>query len=174
MRGKPGHRQGHRDGGEDHPRACGENYYDDAAQVLQLGSPPRMRGKRARSYPIENCTRITPAHAGKTRIVQKRNGQIADHPRACGENVILNQERERLLGSPPRMRGKHQPCVDIVLVFRITPAHAGKTTTASIVTPTFSDHPRACGENFKKTLAFMSPVGSPPRMRGKRGLLRPF
>ena len=30
---------------QDHPRGCGENKYQSLLRELQLGSPPRMRGK---------------------------------------------------------------------------------------------------------------------------------
>ena len=31
--------------GWDHPRTCGEKFYDDEGIKLALGSPPHMRGK---------------------------------------------------------------------------------------------------------------------------------
>ena len=52
----------------DHPRACGENYPERLPFVKVFGSPPRMRGKLSNSV-AQFCTpRITPAHAGKTRV----------------------------------------------------------------------------------------------------------
>ena len=51
----------------------------------------------------------------------------------------------------------------------ITPAHAGKTCSDRKRNVPSGDHPRACGENgacFSITTGIM---GSPPRMRGKRG-----
>ena len=50
---------------------------------------------------------------------------------------------------------------------RITPAHAGKSTSHTVHGMRARDHPRACGE---KPLVFVSSAantGSPPRMRGK-------
>ena len=66
------------------------------------------------------------------------------------------------------MRGKHFDSCQQFAVFRITPAHAGKTRPRRPVDSHNGDHPRACGENpyfLDKEKAF---PGSPPRMRGKR------
>ena len=49
-------------------------------------------------------------------------------------------------GSPPRMRGKAiGPCAGRVAV-GITPAHAGKSESAPLVSMVCRDHPRVCGE----------------------------
>ena len=50
----------------DHPRACGENHFSHQEIPLELGSPPRMRGKRKRVDAGVPIPGITPAHAGKT------------------------------------------------------------------------------------------------------------
>ena len=51
---------------EDHPRVCGENLCSTKACCGAIGSPPRVRGKRARDYVQMRYTGITPACAGKT------------------------------------------------------------------------------------------------------------
>ena len=50
----------------DHPRACGENAQMGRMRDVNLGSPPRMRGKHHRLHLLFIFERITPAHAGKT------------------------------------------------------------------------------------------------------------
>ena len=50
----------------DHPRACGENGRRGQYLRGQIGSPPRMRGKRRSSGASHSGAGITPAHAGKT------------------------------------------------------------------------------------------------------------
>ena len=50
----------------DHPRACGENTYDEYALHKACGSPPRLRGKPDDNGDIASAIRITPALAGKT------------------------------------------------------------------------------------------------------------
>ena len=51
----------------------------------------------------------------------------------------------------------------------ITPAHAGKTLCSESTGRSGRDHPRACGENAPCVSEVVTIVGSPPRMRGKRG-----
>ena len=50
---------------------------------------------------------------------------------------------------------------------RITPAHAGKTSSSFDSCSLKTDHPRACGENVDSVFLLKQPLGSPPRMRGK-------
>ena len=88
-----------------------------------------MRGKR---YIFSVCVgnvRITPADAGKTTNRSALRLQCQDHPRGCGENLVLVSIKKLFLGSPPRMRGKQAVAVVAVAVVGITPADAGKTNT---------------------------------------------
>ena len=152
----------------DHPRACGENKGEKDMQELKIGSPPRMRGKRA-GMDIDQATkRITPAHAGKTCRISHASAAIPDHPRACGENLGHHPAQAVCLGSPPRMRGKQSPPAASPALLRITPAHAGKTLASAAALALCPDHPRACGENMVELYAALRLDGSPPRMRGKR------
>ena len=70
-------------------------------------------------------------------------------------------------GSPPHMRGKEEEGELSARKDRITPAYAGKSSTAysSLASP--EDHPRICGEKSSKYFSAISAVGSPPHMRGK-------
>ena len=65
-----------------------------------------MRGKLGSFDEITFSTRITPACAGKTYIEAIEESFIEDHPRVCGENHILDNVRQKIEGSPPRVRGK--------------------------------------------------------------------
>ena len=67
------------------------------------------------------------------------------------------------------MRGKLPPCAHCLHQKRITPADAGKTDSHPKPSEYQSDHPRGCGENFKRGTIDRYGSGSPPRMRGKRG-----
>ena len=72
-----------------------------------------------------------------------------------------------LLGSPPRMRGKHGLASAPTAVTGITPADAGKTSCAVHGVVSHGDHPRGCGENAFPSSPTAVTEGSPPRMRGK-------
>ena len=67
-----------------HPRACGENYLDDAISHGQPGSSPRMRGKQRRRSIRLPGRGLIPAHAGKTTAKDIRDFASGAHPRACG------------------------------------------------------------------------------------------
>ena len=72
---------------QDHPRGCGENGHQLQADRVMLG--------------------ITPADAGKTARESRYRKRLEDHPRGCGENLRAKGLLLLILGSPPRMRGKH-------------------------------------------------------------------
>ena len=129
-----------------------------------------MRGKRAGDTRTAHPRRITPAHAGKTHWQSSGAWQDADHPRACGENLLHLLYAVELGGSPPRMRGKPMFCRASASMGRITPAHAGKTYPHPLDSRSFADHPRACGENSGRPRGRARGLGSPPRMRGKQAL----
>ena len=152
---------------EDHPRACGENWTSTTSASKIAGSPPRMRGKLASRRVYRATVRITPAHAGKTMLCCGFRSTRRDHPRACGENLSSAPRWKYVLGSPPRMRGKHKSFESIKQSIRITPAHAGKTYTCFGCSAEPEDHPRACGENGTGKTTIAKELGSPPRMRGK-------
>ena len=94
----------HRTG--DHPRVCGEKYATVAAEVVQKGSPPRMRGKDSSFQLWRVSRRITPAYAGKSRRHDEKPERSEDHPRVCGEKLYSFNLYAYKIGSPPRMRGK--------------------------------------------------------------------
>ena len=131
------------------------------------GSPPRMRGKHLFDAISQKGNWITPADAGKTYICKLIGRAGKDHPRGCGENFFAPPLCGRVLGSPPRMRGKRQTADVTVDDMRITPADAGKTAMLLSSKTACRDHPRGCGENRRTRGGQQQRVGSPPRMRGK-------
>ena len=50
----------------EHPRVCGENNDPGLPPVNQIGTSPRMRGKRALIGDVLRMARNIPAYAGKT------------------------------------------------------------------------------------------------------------
>ena len=110
----------------DHPRVCGEKYLTPFLPGVQMGSPPRMRGKEVCCCVSSPRMGITPAYAGKSCSVVLPVPARWDHPRVCGEKCHACVVHRIAVGSPPRMRGKgrhHFPAVWLQ-----------------------QDHPRVCGE----------------------------
>ena len=93
---------------EDHPRLCGEKPQIPLKNSPIPGSPPPMRGKGCIRKFMEENIRITPAYAGKSRLICKEVQKFRDHPRLCGEKSALYVQSSSTSGSPPPMRGKVQ------------------------------------------------------------------
>ena len=84
---------------------------------------------------------------GKRMIVTKPTGLPEEHPRVCGENVVIASDRRAALGTSPRMRGKQCRLVRISQALRNIPAYAGKTEGRIQSNCFATEHPRVCGEN---------------------------
>ena len=110
-----------------HPRVCGENVWGFIKPVVDVGSPPRVRGKHQPRAPRPRRPRLTPACAGKTSPTRPRSSKPTAHPRVCGENGQPIADLIISVGSPPRVRGKRHGEGLVVPVARLTPACAGKT-----------------------------------------------
>ena len=126
-----------------------------------------MRGKARCHADPHNKRGITPAHAGKRSHQKTKCLRNGDHPRACGEKCVVILGKSEPLGSPPRMRGKEKDTKGDSALYRITPAHAGKSRGGTGGRSPRKDHPRACGEKAFLHMAHFAILGSPPRMRGK-------
>ena len=107
-----------------------------------------MRGKVVRALCQFVTARITPAHAGKSRPAERVRASREDHPRTCGEKLAYLPAVRIGEGSPPHMRGKDYAYVLDEAPFRITPAHAGKSSTPFPDPRSCEDHPRTCGEKI--------------------------
>ena len=157
----------------DHPRACGEEEIFCASIWLSAGSPPRVRGRVSNKDAYDKGNRITPARAGKRPGLLGKGAAPWDHPRACGEERWQPFSACRLLGSPPRVRGRAETCCTWWNLPRITPARAGKSPQKSFGGTAARDHPRACGEERRIPCHCRCGSGSPPRVRGRaNGTLR--
>ena len=153
----------------DHPRACGEQASPHSHTALISGSPPRVRGTAPGIVDHDAAQGITPARAGN-RLPARIVGNIwQDHPRACGEQELIQMYVANLLGSPPRVRGTagHPPWYGYAV--RITPARAGNSPSVCPAHTGCWDHPRACGEQSGGRRRIVRQAGSPPRVRGTEG-----
>ena len=146
--GKTGAASARQRAAPDHPRMRGEDDAFAVGGVADFGSPPHARGRHVYDVNSLYPYGITPACAGKTKLLLNGIHFFGDHPRMRGEDTTLFEGAKRVLGSPPHARGR--------LLNRIT---AGML---------FTDHPRMRGEDrFSKPSTF-SDRGSPPHARGRR------
>ena len=111
----------------EHPRVCGENQISAQPALFPFGTSPRMRGKLDEIIISELAQRNIPAYAGKTAgrtwsVVVPR-----EHPRVCGENLVMAFLTAVTNGTSPRMRGKPSGRLFGLIGRRNIPAYAGKT-----------------------------------------------
>ena len=90
---------------------------------------------------------------------------IGDHPRSCGKDRAVRPWTKARLGSPPLVRERLFTPFLVALVFRITPARAGKTTHDISVPEFLWDHPRSCGKDRYNIFKMSPEGGSPPLVR---------
>ena len=153
----------------DHPRVCGEQFLAYPPKQRYKGSPPRVRGTAFPRLGGANCSGITPACAGNSGGLCVLCGRPGDHPRVCGEQVMVRKIAGVVGGSPPRVRGTVHAVCKQHLGRGITPACAGNSLISLPNQLATWDHPRVCGEQrFLGTLD-RGIMGSPPRVRGTAG-----
>ena len=138
-----------------------------AAWGTDVGSSPRVRGKRADRCAGQPRVGLIPARAGKTMCEGLSRGTARAHPRACGENGCPGWSICGLVGSSPRVRGKLPRALDVRVFLGLIPARAGKTHVGDGAGENLGAHPRACGENIVSYAAVILLCGSSPRVRGK-------
>ena len=85
-----------------------------------------MRGKVLDRMTKVECKGITPAYAGKSLSFFSFLSFFKDHPRLCGEKLLLKLWEFQHTGSPPPMRGKEKISHRTLGSTGITPAYAGK------------------------------------------------
>ena len=89
-----------------------------------------------------------------------------------GEDFSVKAEQDLTTGSPPHARGRHRILFRAERQGGITPACAGKTSSARPCEPALRDHPRMRGEDGLRFPPVVPLEGSPPHARG-RPLQRP-
>ena len=154
----------------DHPRACGEQSLYRTRNGLYFGSSPRVRGAVHLGQLDRPVDGIIPARAGSRRTAARSSATTSDHPRACGEQIVLRAHLRTNDGSSPRVRGAVQRHSHERGVRRIIPARAGSRSRSGRTHLADKDHPRACGEQTSRTSPPMLSSGSSPRVRGAGAL----
>ncbi len=150
----------------DHPRVCGEHGTTLGSKRLKRGSSPRMRGTPEKDMEPYQTGGIIPAYAGNTFSATPTPTSTGDHPRACGEHVVVELVPCVSLGSSPRMWGTHHTRPVRGRGTGIIPAYAGNTESSSWRQCPTRDHPRVCGEHHTCTFTGRLGAEPSPRMRG--------
>ena len=125
-----------------------------------------MQGAPSQRSHIALMLRIIPADAGSTPDGLVGFDSSGDHPRGCGEHLIVFPFAVFPRGSSPRMRGAHSWARDMLNKLGIIPADAGSTQIQVVGLLVGQDHPRGCGEHINNRSESYIEQGSSPRMRG--------
>ena len=133
---------------EDHPRSRGDYLCPKFFRSVISGSPPLTRGLLVSENSFSLSFRITPAHAGTTKIVVKKCRNVKDHPRSRGDYTNEVNCTTYPEGSPPLTRGLLNQISQVRQLWRITPAHAGTTSMSMLPLYHLQDHPRSRGDYF--------------------------
>ena len=151
-----------------HPRSRGENNIRTAFRIGPEGSSPLTRGKHQDAAVEMDPAGLIPAHAGKTRVSERRVERQGAHPRSRGENLRTTRPCFRQVGSSPLTRGKLLVALSACDAGGLIPAHAGKTPRAHQHRPRPRAHPRSRGENTTVGTMPGAGPGSSPLTRGKQ------
>ena len=154
-----------------HPRSRGENPSRRSSARWAAGSSPLTRGKRGPCGWPTRAARLIPAHAGKTNKCGARLSHTQAHPRSRGENALMSLGLWARSGSSPLTRGKQSGWIIVCHIFRLIPAHAGKTRTWGSRLRPGQAHPRSRGENAADLTFDERPGGSSPLTRGKLAIV---
>ena len=127
-RGKPSERCVHLAYRRAHPRSRGENTHIAFDFLFVKGSSPLARGKPSACGHADSARGLIPAHAGKTSVTRPVTPACRAHPRSRGENKKITGFAFDTGGSSPLTRGKLGIAAFRIVMLRLIPAHAGKTT----------------------------------------------
>ena len=155
---------------QDHPRSCGKDATSHSRNPLLGGSPPLVRERLSAGKASRRFSRITPARAGKTSILEPTWFRLGDHPRSCGKDMMSKSVIDTDMGSPPLVRERRKSNRADGREPRITPARAGKTLRIYAPARIFWDHPRSCWKDISPIPDNIYPAGSPPLVRERPGV----
>ena len=154
--------------GQDHPRSCGKDDGYWHVNPSLSGSPPLVRERPSICTAGPWYIGITPARAGKTRIVERWVGLCRDHPRSCEKDAASHSRSPKSAGSPPLVRERLLRILVAPGLPGITPARAGKTQIPGHTIHAAWDHPRSCGKDMNCFPRRQKHRGSPPLVRERQ------
>ena len=132
------------------------------------GSSPRLWGTLDRYPVLKFNPRFIPTLVGNTKHLSHCCSTQSVHPHACGEHAFAASIHARAVGSSPRLWGTQLIILLPLRHSRFIPTLVGNTGTLTDGDIHFPVHPHACGEHPVHTLAFLTLLGSSPRLWGTR------
>ena len=156
------------------PRGRGERSLSLRWTIRSAGSAPRARGTPRRPPPAVPRSRFSPAGAGNARPRRRSVMPMAVQPRGRGERDSQPSVYARFDGSAPRARGTLALDLLILVTRRFSPAGAGNAPAERMLHCKMTVQPRGRGERVATARRFPDAVGSAPRARGTRVVVRRY
>ena len=132
-------------GNKDHLRVCGADGIMNRTKSCPMGSPPRVRSRRASHSCAMFHVGITSACAEQTATCRVSASAISDHLRVCGADGSESFDLNVNTGSPPRVRSRPSLSGRAARRGRITSACAEQTGWTLRNRRSPPDHLRVCG-----------------------------
>ena len=129
----------------DHLRVCGADGIMNRTKSCPMGSPPRVRSRRASHSCAMFHVGITSACAEQTATCRVSASAISDHLRVCGADGSESFDLNVNTGSPPRVRSRPSLSGRAARRGRITSACAEQTGWTLRNRRSPPDHLRVCG-----------------------------
>ena len=149
-----------------HPRSRGEHVIHHWGVDGQRGSSPLARGTPAIELATNYVTRLIPARAGNTGVVNAIRWIGEAHPRSRGEHMTAIYQDGKIHGSSPLARGTLATVQEFLSALRLIPARAGNTSLRRMDQGRNSAHPRSRGEHRSMPCTVRGWPGSSPLARG--------
>ena len=107
-----------------YPHVCGEAYFQWIPSETSAGLPPRVRGSRRAHHLRPGPGGSTPTCAGKP--LSRDWGCLVPpvYPHVCGEAALSEEQKQAIIGLPPRVRGSQ-------LAYQLEPSIPGSTPTCA-------------------------------------------
>ena len=131
------------------------------------GSSPRVWGQAPILTNNSNKFRIIPTRVGTSSVNFPIVHLSFHHPHACGDKFIRFPFPFRWRGSSPRVWGQVCPSVSFRNDFRIIPTRVGTSRQKYNAEVEEKDHPHACGDKCRCSIAAVVKGGSSPRVWGQ-------
>ena len=145
---------------------CGEHLHGFEHVGWNQGSSPHVRGALPSRLCRVHSSGIIPACAGSTHASRISVPSSWDHPRMCGEHMLMDALFPQTPGSSPHVRGAQSWHTTHYAKSGIIPACAGSTYDRLTILGMNRDHPRMCGEHTLIFQALLKLRGSSPHVRG--------
>ncbi len=139
-----------------------------AVGKCRFGPSPRVWGEHPHVPAAQHRARTIPTRVGRTLSPIPLDTDLSDHPHACGENATFVKTRVRCAGPSPRVWGERYRCAGVVGRCRTIPTRVGRTLPLCWCCWSMSDHPHACGENFRGAGQGGIASGPSPRVWGEQ------